>query len=820
MISPVTIRGLLHPLRLTTIDSLLNLWTIEDDVLIGVDLQYTALFQLACPDIFFMSGQGKDQHAATIGRMLDALPEGAAAQLLVRVRYDDGSVVSSLRPAKAPDDHVLAALRVKREEMLFQKKFRRVEHFLALTTLSKSDVAKAFRGGLFNRSLPDYVATLKKEHISRCEDIGIAATRAASTLKEDGIIARRLMKHEIEAYLYERLNPAKARRVPPPSVAPERTLRSQIALSACEDSFSEVVIDDYYMRALNLKSRPETVSTYAITGLFESIPGEFDAAVTLTAINQAKAEFAVKNGKSLAEFAFLASARQDIAAKRAHIESTEFQEHVKAHHEKYFSMTFHVVLRSQDRGRLKESAYTALDAFRRVDQAIAIIDDSNHVQLFLASLPGHGHLNLRSYMTNTSAAARFMTLSSAWGGSRKTTPHLVTQADDLRLFPIDLFDPSMEAKHGLVLGTSGSGKSFWVNSCLMGFYATSDINHVIIVDNGGSYRRLCEAVGGSYLEPTIDGKYSFNPFVPPAVVRDAMSGDPKEKNAFLQFFTALLQLMLRKESLSNSEQFLIQKCVLATYERCGERTPILSDLQQTFAEFNGSLADKTICTTFHDEMRIWTEGAAAPLFNRPSNIDVAARFMVFDLHELTPDLQPIVLTILRSVVHPKIENKMINKMLVLDEVWKLLNDQVAGAFINECYRCGRRYALSTWVITQTPVELLQSPLAASIAGNAPLKMILQIKDGIDLLPRLEFSTEEIAAISRLGEVPDKTQYRKVFFQMGRGQSRVIRSMVSPYEYWLYTTDKDDVRKESALKAVHPDWTLAQIADELSKGVTK
>jgi hypothetical protein len=37
------------------------------------------------------------------------------------------------------------------------------------------------------------------------------------------------------------------------------------------------------------------------------------------------------------------------------------------------------------------------------------------------------------------------------------------------------------------------------------------------------------------------------------------------------------------------------------------------------------------------------------------------------------------------------------------------------------------------------------------------------------------------------------------------------------EYWLYTTDPDDVNKEARLKETHPDWSNIEVLRALAEG---
>ena len=90
MILPAALRDVFQGRRDPAFHNLLNLWTVEDGALIGVDLQYTKLLRLSCPDALYFSEEELSAHAIGVGRLLDTLPDNCTAQLLVRVRWDGG----------------------------------------------------------------------------------------------------------------------------------------------------------------------------------------------------------------------------------------------------------------------------------------------------------------------------------------------------------------------------------------------------------------------------------------------------------------------------------------------------------------------------------------------------------------------------------------------------------------------------------------------------------------------------------------------------------------------------------------------------------
>ena len=813
MILPAALRDVFQGRRDPAFHNLLNLWTVEDGALIGVDLQYTKLLRLSCPDALYFSEDELSAHAIGVGRLLDTLPDNCTAQLLVRVRWDGGKRLDHYSAEPRPDGEMIRFVLGTRVDFLKQRPFKRVEHYFALTTYPlKTDLSK-LRLRSLAMAAPNYKRELAEQHARRIDELKKIVSAAEAALRDAKVGSRQLAEADIHEYLYERLNPATSRVAPLPKITQARTLRSQIALNACDIKFDRTVLDGYHHRAVNLVVRPGAISAPTITHLLEQIPGDYDFSVAVHSLNQEAADKALSlqatvasviNGLSL----FTRYHEAELQTRDADL----LQAHVKETSQKLFLLTVHVVLRHADARGLTTNADKAVLAFRRLDDSIAVIDDMNHLPLFLASLPGHTHLNARAHPASTDVAARFLTMSASWDGC--SVPQFLTPADDEKLLGVDLFDKDeLVAKHGLVLGVTGEGKSVLTNALLTSFFCADADNHVIVIDDGGSYRRLCALLGGQYLEPTLDGTYSFNPFIAPEFLVDA-----EDRADFQTYITLLVQLMLRKSDLTNNEKSIIHKCVEKAYELAKDRTPILGDLYQAFADFTADdEEDKRISRDFYKNLAIWIKGPYSLLFNRQSSFDASSRFVVFDLNKMQdPSIKPVLLAIIKSVIHPKVANKRLRKIIALDEVWKFLKDSAGADLVNEWYKAGRRFNVACYVITQSPEDLLNSPVATAVSQNSSVKWILNIGGGYDKLHMLKLSEEEIETIRNLGKNPERSLYRKVFLRLGERKS-VIRSTLSKMEYWLYTTDPNDVNKEGRLKDAHPDWSSIEVLRALAEG---
>jgi hypothetical protein len=77
------------------------------------------------------------------------------------------------------------------------------------------------------------------------------------------------------------------------------------------------------------------------------------------------------------------------------------------------------------------------------------------------------------------------------------------------------FDPfdSPTAPHGVVVGTSGSGKSFLINHLVQQVLPLGAA--VVILDRWASYEQLCTIQGGRYVALDFDHPICFNPFLGP-----------------------------------------------------------------------------------------------------------------------------------------------------------------------------------------------------------------------------------------------------------------------------------------------------------------
>jgi type IV secretory pathway VirB4 component len=154
------------------------------------------------------------------------------------------------------------------------------------------------------------------------------------------------------------------------------------------------------------------------------------------------------------------------------------------------------------------------------------------------------------------------------------------------------------------------------------------------------------------------------------------------------------------------------------------------------------------------------------------------------------------------------KDKTIFKFVVFDECWKLLESEEGAAFIGPVFRTFRKYRASAVAISQTVADFSDSKIASAVMPNSSIKWILRQKgsDPASLKKALQLNEREMDLISSL--TAERGVYSESFL-MAENQKMVVRIESTPLEYWLATTDPNDLVLINKFKAEAPD------ADELT-----
>lgn len=813
-INPVTIKRMFSTTQSPALHSMLNLWAFDEGALVGVDMQMTYVYEATCPDLSTKIDPDRESFFAGIKNVLHSLSDGVALQFLVRSQAGAGRLVENYRDIICPKDNIGRLIVDKKIEHLNEVFLKHLSVYVFVTVFPDAGSMPKID------SAPFTLFAKNKTSISELRKVGLAklaeaASAVSNGFADAGIKIHRLDEASIARFLYEYLNPSRQGILDIAGVSSDRTLRSQICFNACENNFDSVYLDGFYYRAVNLLMRPTEIS---FNGFLEMLPDiQPDADISFCVYSGEQSAYlkhlniTSTTAKSIQQFNPLK--RNHEAEAQAH-EADSLVEDVKTSFQKLYGFTMSVILRDRTLEQLTLKTNEALNGFRKFGEADGIIDDMNHLALFLSAMPGHSHLNSRRHLFHTDAIAQMMPLSAKWKGC--PAAKMLFQTNDQRLLPLNLFDDMLDAKHGFIMGTSGSGKSFTANYLLTNFLVESPDNHVVIVEPGGSYRKICSMFGGQYLEVELSDKYSFNPFPlkEDAVIKnstDEFEIDPD----VISYLTALLRKMLKMPVITNRQETIIQTAVTNTFKYSKMDPPILSALLYQLEHYSvGDAKDKSDALDFAKNLELWVTGSYGKLFNRPTSIRADHRIVVFDLQKLErqPELQSIIFFLISTVVGSKLRNLGLRKMIVFDEGWKFFDDPVGTVMIQDLYRTARKRNAGILTISQSPVEFLKSQASTAIISNSMVKYILRMKADMEMLSSFGLNEREVEEVAHLER--KKGEFSDVFLKFGE-HNRVLRIAPTKVDYWICTTDPDDLKTEQRFRAEHPDYTEAQIIEGLA-----
>ena len=189
-----------------------------------------------------------------------------------------------------------------------------------------------------------------------------------------------------------------------------------------------------------------------------------------------------------------------------------------------------------------------------------------------------------------------------------------------------LFDRfSLENYNSVTFAKSGSGKSYATKLEILRSLMF-DID-VIVIDPEREYEYLAEAVGGRYFNISLSSDHHINPFDLPVPREDETPEDVLRSNTIN--LVGLFRLMLG--GLTPEEDSIVDRAISETYaikditaksDFTNIEPPLLSDFEMVLGGMEGS--DSIV-----QRLVKYTRGSWATLINRPTNVDINKKFLVF-----------------------------------------------------------------------------------------------------------------------------------------------------------------------------------------------
>jgi type IV secretory pathway VirB4 component len=353
-----------------------------------------------------------------------------------------------------------------------------------------------------------------------------------------------------------------------------------------------------------------------------------------------------------------------------------------------------------------------------------------------------------------------------------------------------LFDRfKLENANSLILGRSGSGKSYVVKlEIIRSLMLGSD---VIVIDPENEYQALAAAIGGTYLNFSLNSDSRINPLdLPPPY-----EGETGEDILRTAVVTAHSLISLMVGGLTPEEDNMLDQALLQAYGSKGITVDIKTHTQPAplLTDVVAFLQTEPAAHSIIARLSKYISGTFAGLFNQPTNINLNNGFLVFSIRDLEEQLRPIASYMILTFIWNKIRHELRKRILIIDEVWTLLQHEDSAAYLYSFAKRARKYYLGMTTISQDVEDFLDSKYGRSIINNTSLQILLkQSTSAIDKVAAAFNLTEGEKLLLLESDVGEG-----LFFA---GQSHIAIKIIASYsEDQLITTNPEELLAAQAIR---------------------
>lgn len=515
------------------------------------------------------------------------------------------------------------------------------------------------------------------------------------------------------------------------------SLKDLLSPTALKYESSYFLLNGKYGRSFFVLAYPRFLSTNWLSFIINS-EGELDVSMFIYPIDSATilkklkskvgeigSQLSINQEKGVVRDPMLETAYQDVEGLRdSLLQGTE----------KYFRFALYFTIYADSIKELDEAS-TVLESELGAKLVVTKRALMQTEQGFVSTLPyGLDEMNIGNNLNTSPLSTTFPFVSPDLTSNDGILYGINRHNNSLILF--DRF--KMENANFVVFAKSGAGKSYTIKLEILRSLMVG--TEVLVIDPENEYQHLAEAVGGSFINISLNSPSRINPFDLPRGL-DGESQEDVMRSAVI-FLLGLMNLMLGK--LDPTEEAIMDKAIWQTYAKkditaqsdlTNVEFPTMGDLVEVLGGMVGA-------ENLSQRLSKYTQGTFSGIFDQQSNVGLVNNLVVFSIRDLEDILRPIAMFVLVNHIWNLVRSELKRRILVLDEAWVMMQHEDSARFIFGIAKRCRKYYLGLTTITQDVADFMASPYGKPIVTNSSIQLLLkQSPASINIVAETFFLTE-------------------------------------------------------------------------------
>ena len=229
-----------------------------------------------------------------------------------------------------------------------------------------------------------------------------------------------------------------------------------------------------------------------------------------------------------------------------------------------------------------------------------------------------------------------------------------------------------------------------------------------MIDPEAEYGGMIRSLGGTYLHLAAGSGHAINALDP--LLFAVQSHEPTDQ---LSDVLDLIGLMCgRLDEVERAQVEAVTRSVIAN----AHTTPVLGDI---WRQLDGAQPGSRVSTI----LQRWVTGDLGRLFSAPTNVDLGADIVGFNLRDLSEELVPPSCLLLANWLWTALRRDRRPRHLLIDEVGLLLEHEPIRRFLIRLARRIRKYGGSLILVSQNPGDFFETKDGAVLATNPSILLL-------------------------------------------------------------------------------------------------